>query len=79
MSIQQGFARTFPITPSDSADLTTPCDGLLVTVAGNLVFRNTAGVSITITGAAAGQHIPIKTRRVMATGTTATVIAMWGQ
>jgi hypothetical protein len=78
MSIHHGFAKTFAITPSDSADLTQPCEGLLVCAAGNVVFRNQAGSDVTITGAAAGQHIPVKVRRVMSTGTTATVVGLWG-
>lgn len=78
MAITHGYSRTFPVTPNDGVDLMVPCEALLVNVAGNLVFRNTVGTDITITGAVAGQVIPIKTRRVLATGTTATVTAMWG-
>lgn len=79
MGIQHGFAKTFAITPNDSADLGRPCEGLLVSATGNVVFHNNDGQSVTITGAAAGQHIPVKVRRVLSTGTTATVYGLWGQ
>lgn len=65
-----------PITPSDTADLTTYAKAIVVTVAGNLVIlpvKNADGTTITFTGSAVGFIPPYRVRRVMATGTTASV------
>ena len=77
-----------PITPNDSADIPTSpagpvngaCVGVYVGGAGTVVVQTWAGLSITITAAPAGAIVdvgPIK--RVLATGTTATLIqALYG-
>lgn len=65
----------FAITPSDTADLATIPKSLVVTVAGNLAVRGTGGTTVTFP-VTAGQIVPLRARRVMATGTTATVAGM---
>jgi hypothetical protein len=61
----------FVIVPSDSAEIDPLPKAIIVGVAGNVVLRaadSTADVTI---AALAGQIIPIRTRFVRSTGTTA--------
>lgn len=62
------------ITPNDSADLPTPARSIYVGGTGNVVVKNAAGASVTFTAVPAGTILPIATARVMATGTTATLL-----
>ena len=67
------------ITPSDSDDLETVSKGVLVCAAGNVVFipaGNADNETITITSAPVGLVIPFFIRRVLSTGTTATVASI---
>ena len=65
------------VTPNDSTDLTTITTALIVQVSGTIAVDMLGGQSVTI-GALAGQYIPIRVRRVRATGTTATgIVAFW--
>jgi hypothetical protein len=64
----------YAITPNDSTDLATPIRSIYVGGAGNLAVKNVAGTTITFTGLVVGQILPIATSRVMATGTTATLL-----
>lgn len=61
------------ITPSDGADLPVFAKAIYVGGAGNIVLRaiDDAG-NTTLTGVTAGAIIPVRARRVLATGTTAT-------
>lgn len=61
------------ITPSDGADLPVFAKAIYVGGAGNIVLRaiDDAG-NTTLTGVTAGTIIPVRARRVLATGTTAT-------
>lgn len=66
------------VTPSDTVDLTTYPKAIVVTVAGNLVVLPMKATDdgahlITFTAAAVGFIPPFRVRRVMATGTTASV------
>lgn len=68
-----------PIVPSDANDLTTYAKAIVVTAAGNLVIlpaKNADGSTITFTGVPVGFIPPFRVRRVMATGTTASVAAI---
>lgn len=68
-----------PIAPSDSTDLTTYAKAIVVTAAGNLVIlpaKNADGSTVTFTGVPVGFIPPFRVRRVMATGTTASVAAI---
>lgn len=70
--MNQGTPVWEAITLSDS--VAQNYYGLLVGVAGNIVFKSEAtGADITITGASAGQTIPGRIVLVKTTGTTATV------
>lgn len=62
-----------PITPSDSVDLPGgPCNGLLVTGAGNVNVDLASGGTAVLTGLVAGQTVYVDVKRVRATSTTAT-------
>jgi hypothetical protein len=62
----------FAITPNDSADLTRDAGGIYVGVTGNVVLDTSKGTTLTFVAVPAGTILPIDTRRVRATGTTAT-------
>mgnify|MGYP001603612011 CR=1 FL=1 len=64
----------FAITPSDTVVLPVVTDGIHVAVSGDVTFYNRHNVLKKLTGAVAGWH-PIRTNRIMATGTTATGIS----
>lgn len=65
------------VSPSDANDLAFVCKALLCTVAGNVSIiaqEDTAPVTIPLT---VGQLLPVRVKRVRATGTTATVLALY--
>lgn len=67
------------VTPNDRNDLATYAKTIVVLSAGNVVILpvgNDDGVTLTFTGLSAGQVVPFQVRRVVATGTTATVAAV---
>jgi hypothetical protein len=71
------FTRSFAITPSDSVDLDEDCWGLLVTGTGDLAFEladDDSGDTTALTSVNANVMISgLKIRKVLSTGTTATV------
>jgi len=73
--------RTVTVTPSDDNDIElSPAQGLLVTAAGDVVFvcaDDADDNTTTITGCQVGDFINFAVRRVLATGTTATVKACY--
>jgi hypothetical protein len=78
--MQHGFKNATTITPSDTVNLTVPNDGFVVAVAGNAVIVPLEGTAtITFTGLLVGSYIPIKLKRVNFTGTTASIVGVWGQ
>jgi hypothetical protein len=62
------------VTPSDTVDLARLPKGLYISGAGNVVCQNIDGTSATFTAVPAGTVLPIRAKRVLATGTTATGI-----
>ncbi len=63
------------VTPSDGADLPNVAKALWIGGAGNVsVIAVDDGEAVTITGVPAGAILPIRAKRVRATGTTATNI-----
>jgi hypothetical protein len=61
------------ITPSDTVDLGSgPTAGVLVGGAGDVAAVMTNNRAVTLTGLPAGAWVPIKAKRINATGTTAT-------
>lgn len=70
-------AEGVAVTPSDSVNLPNVAQaGLYVIVTGNLVFEDSLGHTITLAAVPVFTRIPIQARRVRATGTTATVLAL---
>ena len=68
-------ARSYgSLTPSDTVDLTNLTKALYVGGAGNLVAVSISGEVVTFTAVPAGTVLPIRVKRVNATGTTATAI-----
>jgi hypothetical protein len=63
------------VTPSNSVDLAFRCRGIYVGGAGDLAVMAKDGVTaVTFKGVPAGTLLPIRTKRVMVTNTTATLI-----
>lgn len=61
------------VTPSDTVNIASgPARALYIGVTGDVVAVNENNVAITFKNAAQGSIIPISTKRVNATGTTAT-------
>lgn len=74
------FRRTAAVVPSDAADnVSGPTVGLLVTTAGNVAFipKDNASASIAMTAVPVNTIINTVARRVLSTGTTATVVAIY--
>lgn len=65
--------RHFAITPSDSTDLDPMPRALFCEAAGTVALRDKTGTTISYT-LAQGQILPFRPARVLATGTTATVL-----
>lgn len=66
------------VTPSDSSDLASDSRSLYVGGAGTLRVTMTGGQVVNLTGISAGLVLPLRVRRVHATGTTATgIVALW--
>lgn len=61
------------VTPSDSADL-PQFSVIYVGGAGNVKVTTAQGSAVTFSGVNAGTVIPVRVRRVWATGTTATLL-----
>ena len=75
----KAWFKSKTIVASDTVDLTAYADGLIVLVGGNLKMlpaQNLDTDTLTFTGVVAGQVLPLQTRRVFATGTTATVASL---
>lgn len=62
-----------PVTPADGTDLATVCQALYVETAGIVSFVSAAGQTRTVK-VADYSILPVRVRRVRATGTTATGI-----
>lgn len=67
-----------PVTPADGTDLPGgPTVGLLCSAPGNVNVNLFGGGTAVLTGLVAGQQLPICVTRVLATSTTATVLAAY--
>jgi len=71
--------QSYPVTPSDSADLppgpdTGSCRGLYIGGAGNVNVNLLGGGTAVLTALAAGQYVVCGVTRVLSTNTTATGI-----
>lgn len=73
--LESPATRVHQITPNDSADLLVLPRALRVLTGGDLAIRDAAGTDVVIPVLAC-EIIPIRVVRVLATGTTATVIGL---
>lgn len=65
------------VTTSDSSEI-DPTRGLYIGGAGNIKVDTAAGTTVTLNNAAAGSVLPIRVKKVYATGTTATnIVALY--
>lgn len=80
MSSSSPAGKAYPVTPSDSANLTRgQCRALYVGSGGNVTLVCDIGEpSVTFSGVANGSILPVETLQVLATGTTASqIIALY--
>jgi hypothetical protein len=68
------FEELIQITPSNSTVYNPPLRGCIVEVAGDLAIETSKGDSSVIITVVAAQLVPAMITKVLATGTTATVI-----
>jgi hypothetical protein len=71
-----GYLNSVPVTPSDANDLPTEMK-IAVAATGNVVVQDRYGRQTTWTGVAAGVELPGLYKRVLSTGTTATVVGLY--
>ncbi|SMD17129.1 hypothetical protein [Rhizobium sp. RU36D] len=64
-------ASAFAITPSDATELAEPTRGIYVGQGGDISVIMLAGEAVVLRSVAAGSILPLRVRRVQATGTTA--------
>jgi hypothetical protein len=62
------------VTPSDTVELTHISRAIYVGTGGNLVAVRTTGAEVSFTAVPDGTMLPIRVKRIKATGTTATNI-----
>lgn len=75
-ALDSPFTRHYTITPSDTVDLTTRPRAIYCNGAGDAVLRDEGGVDVTY-ALTVGQRIEGRIVRVLATGTTATLVAWY--
>ena len=73
-SLTAPAADGFQITPTDGSDLSQTTRAIYVGGPGNLSLVLHSGASITLTGVPAGSLLPLRIKKVAATGTTATAL-----
>ena len=64
----------FAITPDDNSDLLEVARALYVGGGGDVALITKEGNSVTFVGVSAGQILPVRVKRALLTGTTATNI-----
>ena len=70
--------RAAAVTPSDSAYLTSASRALYVGGAGDVALVTVGDDTVTFVAVPAGSILPVRVKRVLATGTTATsILALW--
>lgn len=62
----------WPITPDDDTDLARPTRQVFAAGGGVIKWLNQHNADVQHTTVAPGERVPIKARRILATGTTAT-------
>lgn len=66
------------VTPHDTNDLATSSRSLYVGTAGHVAVITVGGETVTFSNVPAGGVVPVRAKRVLVTGTTASnIVAMW--
>ena len=66
------------VTPNDSSDLDYITRGLYIGGAGDVAVEGLISGTVTFVGVPAGSILPIRVKKVLETGTTATsIVALW--
>ena len=74
--LESPASRGAAVTPDDAADLSTAARFLYIGTTGDVVLDTIGGDTLTFVDV--GGFLPVRTRRVRATGTTATgIVARW--
>lgn len=73
-SLDSPAASGFAITPSDGADLAEVTRAVYVGTAGNLAVTTLTGEDLLFVGVPGGTFMPVRLRRIKATGTTASAM-----
>ena len=73
-SLEAPAETGFPITPNDTTDLSETTRAVYVGNGGSVVAVLASGVELTLAGLQTGSIIPIRVRRIKATGTSATAL-----
>jgi hypothetical protein len=73
-SLQGPADHGFAIVPHDAADLVEVARALYVGGAGSVRVVTASGAELTLAGVASGSVLPVRVRRVLASGTTATAL-----
>lgn len=74
-SIDSPATKAAVVTPNDGADLASVSRAIYIGAGGNLaVMLADDSVAVTLVGVSAGSVLPLRVKRVMSTGTTATNI-----
>lgn len=68
------FEEPLQITPSDSTTYNPPLRGCVIETDGDIAFKGTKGASSVILTVKATQLIPFMIEKVLATGTTSTMV-----
>jgi hypothetical protein len=77
MAVQPNFRGTDPadnaaaVTPNDSVDLTNVARALYIGTGGDVKITTAGGDTVTLNDVQGGSILPIRTKRVFSTGTTA--------
>lgn len=77
MAVQPNFRGTDPadnaaaITPNDGVDLTNIARALYIGTGGDVKITTAGGDTVTLNDVQGGSILPIRTKRVFSTGTTA--------
>lgn len=71
-SLDAPASRAAAITPNDSADLTDSARAIYIGGDGDVRLTTVNGDTVTFVGVKAGTVLPVRTRRVLSTSTTAT-------
>lgn len=75
LQARRGFSTVFAITPHDTNDTTAVTEQIYVGGTGNITFTPAdGGADVLLSAIPVGTQLPIKTTRVKATGTTATLL-----